>query len=36
MLFNSFTAMLNNNDMRPITAGLVESEIPQENMNVFN
>ena len=36
MLFNSFTVLLNNNDVRPITVELVESEIPQQNINVFN
>ena len=28
MLLNPFTGLLNNNDVRPITAELVESEIP--------
>ena len=33
MLLNSFTVLLSNNDVRPITAELVESEIPQQNIN---
>ena len=36
MLLNLFTVLINNNDVRPITAELVESEIPQQNINVFN
>ena len=36
MPLNPFTVLLNNNDVRPITAELVESEIPQQNINVFN
>ena len=36
MLLYPFTVLLNNNDMRPITAELVKSEIPQQNINVFN
>ena len=36
MLLNPFTALLNNNDVRPITVELVESEILQQNINVFN
>ena len=36
MLLNPFIVLLNNNDVRPITAELVESEIPQQNINVFN
>ena len=33
MLLNPFTVMLNNNDVRPITGELVQSEIPQENIH---
>ena len=36
MLLNPFIVLLNNNDAKPITAELVESEIPQQNINVFN
>ena len=36
MLLNPFTALSNNNDVRLITAELIESEIPQQNINVFN
>ena len=36
MLLNLSTVLLNNNDVRPIKAELVESEIPQQNINVFN
>ena len=36
MLLNPFTDLSNNNDVRPITAELIESEIPQQNINVFN
>ena len=36
MLLNPFTVLLNNNDARPITTELIESEIPQQNINVFN
>ena len=36
MLLNSFTALSNNNNVSRITAELVESEIPQQNINVFN
>ena len=36
MLLNPFTVLLNNNDVRPITAELVGSEVPQQNINVFN
>ena len=35
MLLNSFTVLLNNNDVRPITAELVESEIPQKQKQNF-
>ena len=35
MLLNPFTVMLNNNDVRPITAELVESEIPQKHKPNF-
>ena len=28
MMLNQFTVLLNNNDVRPITAELVETEIP--------
>ena len=31
-----FTVLLNNNDVKAITAVLVESEISQQNTNVFN
>ena len=33
---NPFTVLLNNNGVRPITAELIESEIPQQNINAFN
>ena len=36
LLKNPFTVLLNNNDVRPVTAELVESEIPQQNINMFN
>ena len=36
MLVDPVTVLLNNNDVRPITAELVESEIPQQNINVYN
>ena len=36
MLLNPFTVLLNNNDVSPITVELVESEILQRNINVFN
>ena len=32
MLLNPFTILLNNNDLRPITAELAESEISQQNI----
>ena len=35
MLLNPFTVLLNNNDLRPITAELVESEIPQKHKRTF-
>ena len=35
-MLNLFTALLNNNDVIPITAELVEREILQRNINVFN
>ena len=35
MLLNIFTVLLNNNDARPITSELVESEILQQNINMF-
>ena len=31
MLLNPFTVLLNNNDVRSITAELVESEIPRKD-----
>ena len=36
MLLNLFTVLLYNNDVRPIAAELVESAIPQQNIDVFN
>ena len=36
MLLNPFAVLLNTNDVRPITAVLVESEIPQQSINVLN
>ena len=36
MLSNPFIILLNNYDVRTNKAGLVESEIPQQNINVFN
>ena len=36
MQLNPFIVLLNNNAVRPISAELVESEIPQQNINVFN
>ena len=35
MLLNPFTVLLNNNYVRPITAKLVESEIPQKHKPKF-
>ena len=35
MLLYSFTVLLNNNDVRPITTELVESEIPQKYRPIF-
>ena len=35
ILLNSFTVLLNNNDVRLVTAELVESEIPQQNINLL-
>ena len=34
MMLNLFTVLLNNNDVRQITAELVESEISQQNINL--
>ena len=36
MLLNPYTVLLNNNDAIPIMVELVKSEIPQQNINVFN
>ena len=36
MLLNLFTVLLNTNDVRPITAELVENEIRQQDINVLN
>ena len=36
IMLNPFTYLLNNNDVRPVTAELVESEISQQNVNMFN
>ena len=36
IMLSPFTVLLNNNDVRLITIKLVESEIPQQNINVFN
>ena len=35
MLLNLFTVLLNNNDVRPITTELVESEISQKHKPNF-
>ena len=35
MLLNPFRVLLNNNDVRQITAELVESEIPQKHKPNF-